>query len=141
MSDTTRDLVQRLETLERENRRMKRIGGAVAATLGAAALVSFAAPRICDTVYAERFVVHDSNNKQRMVLNAYGTRTPGIQFNDAKGKGVAALQVDSSGEMSLEVFKRNDHGAATFRFTPDNLNALGSACDGHVKADEDKAIN
>jgi len=107
------------------------------AAIGLAGIVGFAAPRVCNTVWAERFVVQDSRGNSRMVLNAYSTKTPGITFNDASGKGVAALQIEKSGDMSLKIFKRAGRRAASFSFTPENLDALGSSVD----ADADRSIN
>lgn len=137
MTENTRELMTRLDRLERENRRIKRVGGSLLAALGLAGIVGFAAPKMCNTVWAERFVLQDSRGQQRMVLNAYSTKTPAITFNDAKGKGVAALQIEQSGDMSLKVFKQAGQEAASFSFTPENLNALGSS----VHADADRSIN
>jgi hypothetical protein len=137
MSENTRELMSRLDRLERENRRIKRVGGSLLAAIGLVGIVGFAAPKVCDTVWAERFVLKDSRGNQRMVLNAYSTKTPAITFNDASGKGVAALQIEQSGEMSLKVFKKAGQSEASFSFTPDNLNSIKAASN----ADADRSIN
>jgi len=68
-------LRQRLESLERENRRMKRWGGVVALTLGAVFLTGQAAPKPPDPkiIRAQQFVVVDANGQQRGVLSAEDT--------------------------------------------------------------------
>ena len=142
MSESTRELMSRLDRLERENRRIKRVGGSLLAAIVLGGIVGFAAPKVCNTVWAERFVLQDSRGQSRMVLNAYSTKTPAITFNDAAGKGVAALQIEKSGDMSLKIFKRAGRPASSFSFTPDNLEALNSSCQSaRVNADADRSIN
>src|SRR5262249_12722193 len=67
----TKDLIARIESLERKNRRLVRIGGVALvalASLGAMSLKS-----ACDTVSAERVVLLDTQGHQRALLSAYDT--------------------------------------------------------------------
>jgi hypothetical protein len=65
MTDRTQELLTRIESLERKNRRIVGAGAAVLA-LGAIGLVS--ARTVCDTVTAERFVLRDAQGQQRGVF-------------------------------------------------------------------------
>lgn len=134
MSDNKLDLLTRLEQLESENRRMKRVGTALFSCLGLGLLVGFAAPRICDTISAERFLVKDSRGKTRIMLNAYSTDAPSITWSNAKGKQIATLSLDSSDEMNLEVFK---DGKSTKR----SFSTEGPAAPTKGRADSNPSIN
>ena len=77
-------LLQRVEKLEKSNKRLKLLGGAALAGLGALSLMS-ASRAMCDTVWAERFVLKDEHGKKRIMLDAYHTH-PNIAFYDVQGK-------------------------------------------------------
>ena len=95
MHDSNHELLLRIETLERKNRRYTRIGAlALCAALGGVFL-SWRAP--CDTVSAERFVLVDPSGKQRATLSAYETGAPQLTFLDKKGRAVATLATDADG--------------------------------------------
>lgn len=129
MSHQDHDLVARLERLERENRRVKRVVGGLLAGVGALALVSFAAPTLCKTVTAERLVIHDERGKERMVVNAYATRTPSLTFKDASGAAAARLSIDDAGTLDVQVFKNGEPTDASFRLQPVKGDEKGGAVD------------
>ncbi|MFT4540103.1 MAG: hypothetical protein ACI835_002552 [Planctomycetota bacterium] len=103
--DNTRDLVNRIEQLETQDRRTKRAFRGVLAVGAVALAMSMAAPRVCKTVWGERFVLKDGSMRERMVLDAYGTKHPTLTFKDKEGGRVAELQVGAEGEMSMKVFR------------------------------------
>ncbi len=90
----------RLNRLERENRKLRRWGVA----LGVLALAGFAAPLVmsaapvCKTVWAERYVLKDARGNQRGLWDAY-TRNgnPTLQLFDARGKLAMAIALDDEG--------------------------------------------
>ena len=92
-------LAARLEKLERQNRRLKLGGGALAVGLGLLGLTAAAGP-LCDVVSAERFVLHDARGKTRMTLDAYHTE-PVITLQDKAGKAVARFGVGEDGQAYL----------------------------------------
>jgi len=101
----TQDLVRRLETLERENRRLKRYGLAIAGVVGLVGLTGMVAPRLCNTVWAERFVLNDSGGKTRLTLDAYRAGDPVVTAQDQSGKTFAKLTL--SGETpTLEFYDK-----------------------------------
>jgi len=102
MTQELTKLTHRLEQLERQNRTFKRTGFGLIGALGVVGLMAFK-PIMCDTVSAERFVIHDSRGKTRMLMDAYHTE-PNIQLRNAAGKTVASLGVDAKGEAYLTFF-------------------------------------
>ncbi len=104
------DLVRRLEKLERENRKLKRWGGALIAVVGTIGLTSMAVPSLCKTVWAERFVLKDSSGSGRMMIDAYRSGAPVITASDESGKTFAKLTLDGK-KPSLEFF--NGEGKCT----------------------------
>ncbi|MEO1695817.1 MAG: hypothetical protein AAFU73_00890 [Planctomycetota bacterium] len=99
------DLEARLARLETENARIKRRGRFLAGGLGALALMSFAAPTLCEIVWAERFVLRDASNRTRVSFNAYGTDTPTMKLHDARGKEVARIGLTPDGTLAMHVMK------------------------------------
>ena len=139
------DLMTRLEKLEKENRVMKLVGGALLAAVTIGGTLSFVGPRVCDTVWAERIVLQDSGGRSRMTLNAYNTTAPAITFNDKQGKAIAALKVSEDGTMNVDLFKRGKTTSASFTLTPEGFtnkkscsSAKKSSCS---STDEDASIN
>lgn len=98
-------LEARLAQLETDNRRLRRVGGAALIGLSALTLMSFAAPAICDIVWAERFVLRDAQNKTRLSINAYATDTPSLVFHDARGKAMGSLGIAPDGSFKVEMMK------------------------------------
>lgn len=75
------DLEQRVEKLERGNRRLKMVGGVVAAVLMAAALVGAVLPQeIPEVVDARVFRVLDGNGTGRAMMHDVG-----IEYYDENG--------------------------------------------------------
>ena len=91
--------------LEARLARIKRRGRFLAGGLGALALMSFAAPTLCEIVWAERFVLRDASNRTRVTFNAYGTDTPTMKLHDARGKEVARIGLTPDGTLAMHVMK------------------------------------
>lgn len=72
-------ITHRLESLERENRRLKWAGGAMLVGIAAVVLMGQAVPRAPRTVEAERFVLRDTRGKMRAELtNSAGEVGPAL---------------------------------------------------------------
>jgi len=84
-------LVNRVDSLERENRRIRRLGKGLLAGSALLALASAATPYFCKTVWAERLVLRNSSGKDVMTMDAYSSRTPSITMRDDQGKSVVRL--------------------------------------------------
>lgn len=106
-------LEARLARLEAQNRTMKRVG---LAGLGVLGLMSFAAPTLCEIVYAERFVLHDASNTKRITMNAYATDTPTIAFHDARGDKIGTVGLNPDGAFEFKVMDEGRAVPAAFTF-------------------------
>lgn len=97
-------LVQRLEKLEGQNRRMKQIGALVLVV--AASLFLMGQTPANRTVEASKFILYDSSGKQRAVLAtaADGQGSPALMFTDADGWIRLQLAVNKSGSPQLSMF-------------------------------------
>ena len=91
MNQAKQDITARLEKLEQENRRLKRVGGALLGAIGVVALCGAAAPAFCKTVWAERLVLRDSSGRDRLMMDAYSSDTPSITMRDKSGESVVRL--------------------------------------------------
>lgn len=114
MSEEVPDrLIERLDRLDRTNRRWKLISGATAVALAGIVLVAAAAPRVphldqggppvLNEVRAQRFLLVDASGKLRAVLGAAtgGAVSLGLLDNDDKIRSV--LIVDATGTPRLEM--------------------------------------
>jgi hypothetical protein len=85
-------LSERLARVERENRRLRRIGAVVLAGLAAVVLLGQAGPgNVGRTVEAEQFVLRDAGGKVRAVLHTRADGSPHLDFRDAAGGARASL--------------------------------------------------
>lgn len=106
-------LEARIARLEAQNRRMKRLGLAGLAAVG---LMSFAAPAICDIVYAERFVLRDASDTKRVTFNAYATDTPTLSFHDGQGDVIGSVGLNPDGAFEFRVMDEGRAVPAAFVF-------------------------
>jgi hypothetical protein len=91
-----KELIARVESLEKKNRRLMRIGGV--ALVAAIAVGAMSLRPACNSVSAERFVLLDAQGHQRALLTAYETGgAPELALYDKKGRAVATLGVEKTG--------------------------------------------
>jgi len=145
MSSPTPDwtaVVERLEKLERQNRRLKQMGAVALLIAAAVLLMGQASPN--RTVEANEFVLRDGNGKVRgtfsmadlgpqlALLDANGiqrvnllltVRTPSLFLSDANGQNRVALQVSETGPF-LD-FYRTDGELAAWFLGPDEGGLIG----------------
>jgi hypothetical protein len=113
MNERTMNLLaRRLDRLERENRRLKRVGSAVLIGLAILALMGQATPaRVQKLVEAERFVLRDTNGKLRATLSMEDG-SPSLSLHDEVLRFRAVLGV-AGGSPALELLDQ----AQTIRAT------------------------
>lgn len=128
MSIELQGLTDRLERLEKENRRLKKWGGIAAAALGCLGLFGFAAPVVCDIVTGERLVIRDNSGRQRVGIDAYHNESPGLTLNDASGRERAKLCLNDKGDVTLSFVDERGSAKTSYLF----------AADGAPKADAPK---
>jgi hypothetical protein len=119
MSFEVQRLNDRLDRLEKENRRLKKWGGIAVAALGCLGLFGFAAPVVCDIVTGERLVIRDNSGRQRAGIDAYHTEAPGLTLHDASGRQRAKLGLDEKGDVSLSFFDEKGGAKASYLFAAD----------------------
>jgi len=99
MTGQTTDLdaiLQRLERLERQNRRLRR-GWIVVPVLLAAGLLFHSNAQQGRSIQAEEFIVIDSGNKPRAALSWRADGSVGLGLTDPSGNKVAGLDVTATG--------------------------------------------
>ncbi len=131
------ELAARVQSLEEENRRLKsktRRWGLALAALGGVAVLSSMTAVVCETVWAERFVLKDSRGRQRGFITAYETGgAPQLALLDAKGARALTFGVDDSGRGYFEVGGANGPVRSHFSVSPE-----GKAGIEQVPADKPK---
>ena len=102
MDEPTTDAVfRRLERLERDNRRGKRVVGLVVACLGLAVLlgaVPSKKPKVPDEVRAGRFVLMDKADNARAEVSIISDNQPQLVLSDEAGKPRLMLALSQYGE-------------------------------------------
>lgn len=116
-------LGQRLDRLERENRRVKRVGAVVLVGIAAAALMG-QARTAGRKMEAERFVVLDSSGKRRAELGVWPDGWAGLAIFDLDGKGRAGLRLAPDGAPSLALFDPDGKKRAELYAEPNNKAGL-----------------
>lgn len=100
MTDLTLEsLNDRVNCLERQNRRLKTLAVVVVAVF--AAVVCLGQVEVPEAVQAEKFVVRDTDGKQRGVLGVDEDGQPGLSLLGVDGKSRANLTLDRDGRPCL----------------------------------------
>jgi hypothetical protein len=119
MNEQMNELSQRVQKLEAENKRLKRLGIGAAVVVGAVGLMS-AASTMCNTVSAERFVLRDANGRDRAVMTAYETGgVPNFSLLDASGKKALTFGVSESGQSYIELSGKAGPVRSNFAVSPE----------------------
>ncbi len=113
MTDPTLDsLAQRLDRLERENRRLKLAGAILLLALVAVGAMGQVLPKaVPKVVEAERFVLRDTKGKTRGGLGVLADGTTALAFYDQNEKVRAVLGVEPAGP-SLVLYGQNSETRA-----------------------------
>lgn len=84
-------ILQRVEKLERENRRLKRAGLLVLAVAAAIGILGVAAP-VPQTLTARQLLLTDATGNTRVKLSAMEGNVPRLTFYDTQGRKLLTLQ-------------------------------------------------
>ena len=121
---TLNTLTQRLDRLERGNRRLKLAVAVLLISLAAVGVMGQVSPKAAPKVIeAERFVLRDTSGKPRATLVVAADGTSGLSLYDQNGKGRLRLYVDTSGP-SLALADQNGKLRATLRLDADGSPGL-----------------
>src|SRR5438034_3181178 len=93
------DINARVEKLERENRRMKKIG--IVAAVVVSTLIIGGQAKTNKVVEANEFRLLDASRKVRALLSMSVSGGPELTFNDASGDFVVALSTTPSPSLTL----------------------------------------
>ncbi len=105
---TVKDLTQRVDRLERENRRVKRAASLGLVVIAALVLMGQAVPKGAMVVEAEKFVVLDTGGKMRAGLGTLPNGAVVLGFWDKDGKARVRLGVEPDGSSSLGLYDKNE---------------------------------
>lgn len=97
-------VVQRLARVERENRRLKRLGGLM--LLGFTAVVLMGQTKGARVVEAEKFVLRDPTGKVRASLSTLPDSSVGFAILSADGKSLS-LSAEGDGTMGLTMYDKS----------------------------------
>lgn len=97
------DMSERLNRLERSNKRLRFGLAAAALAVGATGLMS--ANAVCKEIWGEVFVLRDGSGHERVTWDAYHQTKPTLTFKNQRGQALATMAFDDKGEMNLQVRK------------------------------------
>lgn len=118
-------VLRRLDHLEKENRRIKRL--AAAALLGAVALVVMGQAKpasIAKVLEAERFVVRDTSGSVGAVLGVTPDGNMGLEIRDKNGKAGVALGMGTGRNPALRLDGQDGKTGIALGIRSDNSPAL-----------------
>lgn len=139
MSNELRQLTERLERLERQNKNLKRWSAIAGGALLGLGLFGFAAPVVCDVVTGERLVIRDASGRQRFGLDAYHVEQPGITLHDGAGRTRAKLGLDEKGDATLAFFDEKGNAKASYLFAANGAPKAEEAPTGEKRVDPSMA--
>lgn len=117
-------ITERLERLERQNRRL-RLAGVVLLLVGAAlATAGVAHPAPPPVLEAQRFLVRDPAGRPRAVLGVVGDASA-LNLYDRAGTGRASLTVDADGGSRLGFFDREGRSRVALDLAGDGTAMVG----------------
>ena len=107
-------LAERIDRLERSNKRVLRTSIAIAATGLFLGLAGMAAPALCDTVFTERLVIRDPSGHQRIVADAY-SGAPTFSILSTEGRALARIGVAQDGDAYMTFFDAKGQEKGTWK--------------------------
>jgi hypothetical protein len=110
---------QRLDQLERENRRLK-LAGIVVVVLGGAALLWALSQLVGRTVEARRFILRDSGGEKRAEITVSSEGMAGLWLYDKSGNFRATFTVSPAGAPDIVLFDETGRNRAEFGLLPDS---------------------
>jgi hypothetical protein len=123
------ELVNRLELLERQNRRLRWVGATTLCVVVALVLMGVARP-VAEVVTAEKFSLVDANGQERAKLELVNNR-PQLDLSDSQGiatlgvgaigQGPSLMLIGADGQTSAELVVRNSNPSLNLTDAAGNL--------------------
>ncbi len=122
---TSSTLIERLDRLERENRRLKIAGAILLLVVAAGGAMGQVLPKaVPKVVEAERFVLRDTKGKILATLGAEASGLLALVLYDQNGKARAVLGVVADGRPVLSLLDQNGKDRAGLGLLPDGVPTL-----------------
>jgi len=128
-----RSVLERLEDLEQQNRRLKRALGLVFVLLGSFALMGMAAKR-GRPVQATEFILRDTEGATRAALRM-GSSGPRLLFYDENGKAVRVLLGVLSSGPALGLYDKTGKTRVSLGITSNGANLTFNDADEKLRAE------
>lgn len=132
MEQSQAELTERLKCLERKqadlqrtNRRLGSITGALILMTGAMLLMGQTTSRQPQSVEAEQFVLLGSDGKVRGAMGITPEGSVGLNFTDDKGRTRITLDIAENGSPGLDFYDPQGKLRATFALGPNGTPGLG----------------
>jgi hypothetical protein len=132
MEQSSGDLIERLELLERKQaelqRTNRRLGSAVSALLlltGALVLMGQMGTRRTQSVEAEQFVLRGADGRVRGAMGITPDGAVGLNLTDSKGQTKITLDISTDGSPGLDLYDSQGKLGATFAMGPTGTAGVG----------------
>ena len=132
MEQSSGELIERLKCLERKqadlqrtNRRLGSVTGALLLVSGALALMGQTGTRLPQSLEAEQFVLRGSDGKVRGAMGITPDGTVGLNLADVKGQTRITLDVAADGSPGLDFYDPQGKLRVTFALGPIGTPGLG----------------
>jgi hypothetical protein len=97
----------KLAALQRSNRRLRLMLGALVLTGGALMTMAQSNSGVSEALEARQFVLRDSSGKVRAALGASPDGAVGLSLHDASGRTRVSLDVEDSGSPGLDLYDQD----------------------------------
>ncbi len=122
------NLLRRLDRLEHQNRRLKRIGALVVVGVTALVLMGQAkTSKVAKVIEAEKFILRDTNGEVRVALVTLDDGNSALVLFDKGGRMRVRLDTASFGGVGLNLFDKDGKGRAALSLTPIGMPILSLA--------------
>jgi len=145
MDESTGELLKRLSRLEsqqaklqRSNRRLRMMTGAVALLCGALITMAQTSSAVPDTVEAQQFLLRDSSGKLRGSMGVLPDGAAGLNLSDADGRTRVTVDLAANGTPGVDLYDQNGKVRATMALGDDGDPGVGLyGAKGHLRTSLD----
>ena len=118
-------MAMKLSELQRSNRRLRLIVGALVLTGGALITMAQTGSGVSESVEARQFVLRDSTGRVRAALGSSPDGAVGLNLDDASGHTLATLDVERNGSPGLDLYDQNGKRRALVALAPQGTPGVG----------------
>jgi hypothetical protein len=115
----------KLAAIQRSNRRLRFMIGALLLAGGALITMAQAGSGVSETVEARQFVLRDSDGKVRAAFGTSPDGAVGLSLNDASGRPRLTLDVEKSGSPGLDLYDQDGRRRAMIALGQEGTPGVG----------------